>query len=429
MRRAGGLLATVVVALTWTNAAISAASPTESSQAFADGSREFQSGDYSEALAHFQFARDAGIEGPAVWYNIGVCQYRLGHYAEAEFTFRSMIDRFPEMAPLAEYNAGLSLVRQDRLQEAKRAFERAEQSGDATVVRLARAMLDRLAPSDSGSLSAEASGGWAGFVDFSMGYDDNVALLDDAAVPSGASTGSAFGQFFAQFVSPAKSEGGLHFGASAYAVRYPDAGQFDQNVLRLAGSWRWLWQGWRLEAGPHYSYSSLDGEGFERRIGGTLSMSRSLGRQASTVVRLTHEDVSELESQFGFVDGSRQMVEFGWNLHRGQGRLALGYELTVDDRAAESVSPTRNKFLAGYRYRIGDLWSVEASASYRASRYDDLNLPRTEDRAEAALTFTRELPGNWQLTGQYRFSHNDSNVDDFRYDRNKIGIGFNRVFQ
>ena len=42
---------------------------------------------------------------------------------------------------------------------------------------------------------------------------------------------------------------------------------------------------------------------------------------------------------------------------------------------------------------------------------------------------TRELWGDWQVTGQYRLSSNDSNVDGFSYDRNRLGVGLNRVFQ
>lgn len=426
MRRTVASLAGVLLALTW-SIDVPAAPPAGASEAFAAGSRAFEARDWEQALEHFRRARDAGMEGPAVWYNLGVCQYRLGRYADALDTFRSIIDRFPAMAPLAGYNAGLALAKQERFDEAEAAFLRAADTGDPRLAGLALAMLERIAPEPVAPVRPQEAG-WTGFLDVSAGYDDNVALLDDAILPAGESTDSAFAHLFGQLSSPSK-DAGLHAAASAYLVRYPDAGRFDQSVLRLGTFWRWSWRDIRLDAGPHYSRSTLDGEGFEQRFGAALALTRALGGDTRLMARLTVEEIRDLGSPFGFVEGSRGALQLRLKRYLGPGEFLLEYELSVDDRATPSVSPTRHELLAGYRHWIGDLWSVEGSAAFRWSRYDDLIEPRDEDRTELLLTLARDLPGDWQLTGQYRLSENDSNISGFSYDRSRFAIGINRVFR
>jgi tetratricopeptide (TPR) repeat protein len=121
-----------------------AADSAAASAAFGAGNDAFQLGDYRTALTRFEAARDAGIEGPAVHYNIGVCQYKLGKYRQAEGTFRLVAERYPQMRAVAEYNLGLALLRQQRRTEARAAFEEARGDGDEKIASLAQVMLQRL---------------------------------------------------------------------------------------------------------------------------------------------------------------------------------------------------------------------------------------------------------------------------------------------
>jgi tetratricopeptide (TPR) repeat protein len=72
------------------------------------GQEAFSAGDYSSALLFFEIARDAGQPGPAVHYNIAVCQFKLQQFDDALVTFQLLADRFPKMRGLAEYNMGLA---------------------------------------------------------------------------------------------------------------------------------------------------------------------------------------------------------------------------------------------------------------------------------------------------------------------------------
>ena len=426
MRRAVSLCASILLALGCSPSLASAenAAPAE---AFEAGSRAFAAAEWEMALAYFEQARDAGMPGPAVLYNIGVCQYRLGRYRDAADTFRTIIDRFPAMAPLSEYNAGLALAQQEQYRAARAALRRAAAAGDDRVAGLALAMLDRLPPGAAQPVPGGAGARWAAFADFSVGFDDNIALLDDSILPAGESTDSPFGRFFGQLRTPSRR--GWHATGSAYVVRYPDAGRFDQDVLRLGAAWQGSWRAWRIEAGPHASYGTLDGTGFERRFGGALALGRSLGADLRFTARFTLEDIGDAEPRFDFVAGSRRALELRLERYVADGRLRLGYEWSSDDRESASVSPVRQEFAAAYRHWFGDDWSAEAAAAFRSSRYDDLAEPRDEDRTELSLAFSRDLPAGWQLTGRYLLSENDSNVQGFGYFRNRFAVGVNRVFR
>ena len=81
---------------------LSSAAEQDASQQFAAGMQAYATGDYLTALGYYEEARDAGIQGPAVHYNIASCQFLLGQYEQAEANFELIAERFPQMRTLAE---------------------------------------------------------------------------------------------------------------------------------------------------------------------------------------------------------------------------------------------------------------------------------------------------------------------------------------
>lgn len=396
--------------------------------AFVAGETAFAAADYRRAVEHFEAARDAGLAGPAVHYNIGVSYYRLGEYERAGQTFSMIAERFPAMRELAVYNLGLALLRQDRQAEAVAAFERAASAPDEVVAGLARAMLERLdtaAPSDGLPRSAWS---WTRLFDLKLGHDDNVVLVDESVLAPDQASGSPFAELFAYAGGASGAGGRFRFDASAYLVRYPDAGSFDQNTVRVAGAHRWSWGDWRLDAGPHYQHSMLGGDGFERRLGVSADLRLTLDARSGLAIRLTLDDVDELDDRFGFVAGRREQLRLGFDRRGDSGRIALGYEIERNDREDPGVSPLRNRLYARYRRQLNADWSADLGASYRASRYRDLPETRSENLIELAVGASRALPGEWQLVGEYLWADNDSNMDVFSYRRQRIGLGVSKVF-
>ena len=128
--------ALLVVAATGTMASDRQAEWDSGKQAFADG-------DLDSALVYFETARDLGMKGPAVHYNIAVCQYRLGRYEDALETFGRIARDYPKMRGLAEYNMGLAQNRLGNVRSARQHFMLAyRQSTDDEKIRaLAAGML------------------------------------------------------------------------------------------------------------------------------------------------------------------------------------------------------------------------------------------------------------------------------------------------
>jgi tetratricopeptide (TPR) repeat protein len=414
---------------------------------FATGSEAFGRGDFAAALTAFQSARDAGMDTPAILYDLGVIEYKLEHYAAAEAYFRELGARYPAMRELSAYNIGLSLTRQNRMLEARDAFESARLSDDTKIAALADAMLARIAP-NAAPASSEGAGevparqssptvaGSARrqdpdrlrLVDVGVGLDGNVALVDESSLPVGETTESPLAQVFGLLRGRPWIGVPVSLDASGYLVRYADADEFNQIAVRLGAAYSWEIPGWHIEAGPYYSHSTLAGDGFERRIGASLALRRGLGETSSLRVRLAHEGVNDLEPQFDYIAGTRNRLSLDFAHGSAQGRLALGYAHESNDREGSGVSPRRNEAYAGYELYLPQDWSFEAEAFLRASRYTDLAVPRSEDLTELRFTGRRELSSGWLLEGEWRIGNNDSNDDRYSYDRTRLDVGISKLF-
>lgn len=402
------------------------ASPADPSALFAEASAAFADGDYATAAARFAAAKAAGMKGPAVDYNRGVSHYRLGEFAEAERIFRELSAAYPQMRPLAEYNLGLALLRQERIVEARQAFTRARAGNDPAVAALAETMLERTAPQEPIEPADKVD--WLGLFDFSVGYDDNVALVDEASLPAGLSTSSPMLEAFGLIRGRLGRSQSVRVDASAYMMRYANARSFDQDGFQIGVAYLFDAGGWQLDAGSHYAYNLLAGDGFERRLGASLTARHRVGEAASVALRYARDDVADLAPEYWYVKGTRDRVSVAFEQRGARGMLELGYVRERNDRAEASVSPERHELFAGYEYWLGADWTLGVAGLLRKSRYGRLEVPRDESLSQLSLTATRSFGSGWQLVGQYRVGENSSDDETFEYERNRFVLGLNRLF-
>ena len=411
------LLATACVLLTFARAAVAA----DASALFADGERAFAAGDYHEALQSFTAAREAGSAGPSSHYNIGVCQYRLRDYDAAEATFAALAAEFPALRELAEYNRGLALRAQGDPAEARVAFERARGSGDDKIVALANAQLGELGPARTAARTR-----WSGWFSGGLGYDDNVALVDEFVLPSTFSSSSPL----AEVLGLLSGEFGvvpLRLDANGYLVRYPDANEFDQSAVRVALTFEQQIGWWLLAVGPTLGRSTLDGDGFEETLGADLRVRRSFGAGFAFDARVAYDDTDAGDVRFAYLDGSRRQLRLAVQ-HAGSARVRVGYDIEHSDRADPGVAASRQRWYVTYQRRLSAAWTGDAALSHRTSRYDEASVPRTERLLELSFVAGRELRNAWTLSAEYRWSENDSNVDTFSYDRTRVAVSLSRSF-
>jgi tetratricopeptide (TPR) repeat protein len=398
-------------------------SPAQDGGTFSSATAAFAAGDYQQALTLFEAARDEGVDGPAIQYNIGVCQYRVGAYAAAATTFTALRDRFPAFAAVADYNQGLALLALAERDAARAAFERAQRSEDETLRSLAALALASLTRAP-----APPPARWVGVFETAVGHDDNVALVDELTLPTSASASSAFEELLGYAGYRFGPDARARVGASGYVVRYADAPQFDQAVLRIDAALAWPMGTWHLEAGSHLGRTELDGDGFERSLGFDLRAARPLTTGLAFEARFAYDDIDAASSRFAAIGGTRERLRVGLDNRGDRHRFRIGYELETNDRAAGSVSPERQRLVAQLEHSLGARWSVEATLARRASRYDELATPREERLTESAAAARRRLPRGWVVSAEYRLADNHSSAPEFSYRSRRVGLGVGRTF-
>lgn len=392
----------------------------DASALFADGERAFAAGEYAEALRFFSAAREAGSVGPSSYYNIGVCQYRLGRYGEAEATFAQLAAEFPAMRELAEYNRGLALRADGDLAGAGVAFERARASTDDKIVALANAQLAQIRATPVVDEPA-----WTGYFSGGIGYDDNVALLNELVLASSEASSP-----LAELLGVLTRDFGarpLRFDASAYAVHYPDVGDFDQTALRLSLEAEIALGQWRFFVGPTLGRSTLDGDGFEELVGADARLRRAFGDGFVFEARAVYDDTSAADSRFAYLDGSHRLLRLSVQ-HTGAARIRFGYDVEREDRADPGVSPSRERLGLVYQRRLSAAWSTDAAVTYRTSSYSAASVPREEQLLELTFVVRRALGPNWTVGLEYQSFDNDSTVEDFAYDGQRFAFGLSRSF-
>lgn len=393
---------------------------------WADGNAAFARGDYATALEFFETARDSGVTGPAVHYNIAVCQYTLERYEDAGATFAYIAREHPQMAGLAEYNLGLVSQRMGDAAAAVEHFLRAYQlSPDNEKIRvLASNQLAGIEPEERPAPS------WSGAFGVRAGYDDNIALRDSAGIPLGITTESPMLDVFASVSGPFSARAGsLRFEGSVYGIRYFDADDFDQNEVSAGALYEWRPGSWRVAAGVYAAAGWLGGDAFDRRLGLQFDGHRPIGDNASANVAYFYDDISEGGNVFEGLKGKRHRIAVRYRRYFAEGRrLMLRLSHEHNDRLDAGVSPTRTGLSLDYRYLPDVGWGFEVGAGYRRSRFSDAAVPRTENLVSARSALTRFLGRDWIFMVEYQYSDNDSSDARFSYDRNVLTVGAMRTF-
>ncbi len=404
---------------------ISTAPTFAADESWQTGRSAFQQNDFENALVSFEMARDAGQSGPAVHYNIGVCQYKTGRYSDAAQTFILVRDQFPAFTALAEYNLGLVAQKLQKDADALAHFRRAYEfsDNDETVRALSAEMLARLTP-DPVSTSKTGSGA----IGIRAGYDDNVALRDNLGLPAGTSAESPMTDIFATAGLPISHDGALRFDAALYAVRYFDADTFDQNSIQAGMVYRYDFGKWQTWFGAHGNLGTIGGDNFDQTGSFRVRADRRMTEATSLGLRFEHQEIDARNSMFSGIEGSRQRLEVRhrWNSIDRSFLTRLQFE--TNDRADPGVSPDRFRLSFDYRYSPQRGWGYEAGVGFRSSDYNGIDPARTEDLMSVRLGISRMLNDDWQLLLDYQFSDNDSSDSVFTYDRNRLTLGMLRIF-
>lgn len=390
---------------------IARAHSAEALQQFELGKQASAVQDYAKALDAFEAAAAAGMTGPAVQFNIGVCAYRLGRWTRAESAFAE-VARTPEMTALAHYNLGLVALGAGKQDEATRWFARAEnEATDERLRALATAQLARMPPPPERN--------WLTYGSFAAGYDDNVALVSGGDVLGVSGTDDTFGEL--QFAVAAPLRGPWRFDGGLVLLDYDDLDSFDQLNLNAGARYRVPIDKWNVDAGLQLLYSTLDGEGFENRQALLLQAMRPLTEEWRLRARYRFSLIDGL-SGFDGLDGHRHELGLRGTWRRGPWDVAIDYRFDSTDYDDPNLSYDRHLLAVDVQRELDDNWTVEAGLARDHSRYD-VTANGTEDRTELTLAVSYDFGTTWRAVVRYAYANNDADQPEFDYDRNRISAG------
>ena len=428
-------LAVILISLSFTGQAFAVSGSSE----FAAGAAAFHEGDYSQALAHFRSARQAGMEKPVLDYNLGVALYRLQRYDEAAEAFRRLLEH-PEWQAIANYNLGLVARRQSQPRQARQHFRNAMDTGEPALRELAARELARLGEIPPGLATLESHDILLATAAF--GFDDNVISLPDFLQEGASGSGDSFidALVHGQLAAFAGDDRALELTAFATARQYADFDSFDSTSTGLGVDQRLAWRDSEWSLGANWSSNSVGDESVTDVIGIKLGWRRDFGDD-DLAIHLEPRRHSA-DGRYAHLDGSQWRLSGAWQSGVSYGEVRLRGRLEWNDRedlataTGEffSYSPFRQRL--DFRFRshpIGNWrWSAAVAAGF--SRHDQANtLVDADGNLRTARRESRQLEGqlraeyrlakNWRIHAQLRHTDNRDEFALYEYQRNVALLG------
>lgn len=379
---------------------------------FAAAQAAFEAEDFSRARALFEQALAAGMQGPAIHYDIGAASYLGGDLPRAERAFRE-VARTPSMAPLAYYNLGLVALERRDAREAREWFERVvQESPDSRLTTLGNRRLAELP-------EARAPGNWSYYSRGGIGYDDNVALRSSSIDSAGTGIEDAYGELV---LGGSYAFGAWRIDTGAGLLEYFDENEFSQSAYSLGAARTFRLENWWFELGAYGSQLALGGATFERDLGAAASVARAFygGSRLRAQLRL-----SQVDGKSDFVGLTGNRTELGVYYDKGWRAWNFGAHLRAEDNDSQDPIFASRWFQLGgeARYAWSPLWGFVVSAALRRTQHpaqSESFAGWNDNRATLQAGLTRALWKQAQLFVRVEHERNQSPVAGYHYDRNWV---------
>jgi tetratricopeptide (TPR) repeat protein len=380
---------------------------------FSEAGAAFEAEDYSKSRALFEQALAAGIEGPAIHYNIGAAAYLGGDLPRAERAFRE-VARTSEMAALAHYNLGLvALDRRDE-REAREWFNRAIHD-DVPDERLKALVLSQLAELPE----PRARGAWSYYTRGGYGHDDNVALRSSSLPSSATGDEDSYGELV---FAGSYSIGNWRMDTAGGTTEYMNLDEFSQSAYSLGAARGFRSDNWYFELGAYGSQFSLGGEVFERNFAAAALATRFFSGGSRLRAQLRAASVTG-KGEFTGMTGERTELGLYYDKHWREWNFGVHSRGEINDSEDPFYAGSWLQLGAEARYAWSPTWGFIAGAAVRrTSHRAQLTTVNGWDDDRTTLQFgaTRVLWRQAQLFVRYEHERNDSPVAGYHYDRNRI---------
>lgn len=378
---------------------------------FADGRAAFERKDYAAALTAFESAVAAGLDGPAVHYNIGVAAFRLQRFERAHEAFEQ-VTRTPSMAALAHYNLGLIARARSDQEAARTHFARAyAETQDERLRELAGAQLGPATP---------AKLIWALFGSSGIGYDDNVTLSAGGTEIGIAKESDVYGDTL--LAGTVVLGNGWRVDGDFTHLNYAELDDYDQLGINIGARYRFQMSDWRTDVGAEFGTTWLDGHVLERRQQLLAQATRALTAEWSVRARYR---LGFVDAEFSGLDGQRHELSARFTYTRPVWGSNVGYRFERNNYESAALSAKRHYVFADAYRSITGLWTARGSVSLRRGEYDAAG---SDDRVELTAAGERLLNDRFTLVMQYSITDNDADTASLDYRRSRLFVGVEATF-
>ncbi|MFU8816870.1 MAG: hypothetical protein ACNA7W_16100 [Pseudomonadales bacterium] len=438
MTRIPGLLLILLLSAAGGNVQASAGD-----DAYAAGLAAARAGALEDAAAHFAAAQRAGMNTPALTYNIGVVSFKQNRLEDAAAAFQALTSD-DHWRALAHYNLGLTEERRGNLEVAQSHFRQARDMADQPKL---RALAERklLARQVEALPGFQAQPRWHGIASIGAGYDDNVLLADDQLLDTVSDEADQFGEILAAARRPLGGVGsGLTLDVSAYYRFHADLDDFDFGSLSAGLMWRQPVGDWFFSTGVTGAAQFVGGDSYANVASHRLQFERRSG----ALLWRARNDFSYLSgaSEYDFITGWRNRAQLQVSNRLEAGQLRLGYEFEANDRddleAGElfsSYSPRRHRLYAGAGFDFGPRFGIDVQGAVARSDYQDSNrfldgdgnlqeIARDQDVLSLQVRLDYRLTDRWRLWSEYQHTNSDSDLLRYDYVSNAYQLGLETLF-
>ncbi len=415
------------------------AATTAGQAAFSSGVSLFRQGRYANARAAFEKALAEGLRTPALFYDLGATEFKLGNLEAAKRNFKR-ISGDPRYGQYARYNLGLVARKQGDSAAARTYFSYvSRRASDPSLRELAHRQLKELGPVRNVPKGV-------GFLELESGYDSNVILRRLASTVTPSQKGSALfgiltggsGLLYGSW------NHGLQWTGSVFYRGYTAVGGYDQLLFQTGPKYRFPWGGWQWETAAELSYFRFGGATLETTAGVRAKASHSLGSNGT----LSFDGgVSKANggSNYAYLGGHAYFAGLKGEWALGSTTFSVAYDHRVERRNGLQtgtqyfdVSPTSDRLVGAFDWAFAKHWSAGIRADYTHSRYQNpdvytqnatlVTVQRVDDYSSLGLSVKRDLSKALYLELSAEHDNNSSTVARYTYAQNVYLLRLSYLF-
>lgn len=424
-----------------------------------------QNGSHRKAVKAYRRQRKLAGQTPELAFDLGMAHLQLDQRDEAQEAFQSAADATSDLTGRAHYNLALIAMQRGDRDAALNAMQRAVDTdtnaqrkasfaaqlaamrdSDQPVQQRAEQIIDmraELTRATDAQLRRITGRGddrlITGSFTLAIEYDDNVSLVDnDLLLPANVND-QEDARLVAKLFLEAQPwrQGRWLAGArfSGYHSAHFGEEEVDYGVAAIDPYLRWTGDDWLFEFDAALSYAQLGGNDYESHITpGIAAVWRQCDHAAVRLYyRYTHRNsflpaaINPATDRDGNIHYLGAVQSF-WNEDRSV-QVYVGLAGELQRTQGSDFDRDAITLLLGVAFDFA--FQTRANVTYRFLHENYLNpntasgtgSKRDDDRHSFTVRLTRALCENVDVYGEYRYMHNDSNIDGFDFESNIVALG------